>query len=224
MNCIPWFIQYVSRISGFSSKFRIFRLSWKNVNIFLKTKMKCIFGFDQCIWKLLLLSVTIVSIVFLDSFNMSSGFPDSYHYFHYNDMCPKSVPFFNQEISFIWFPWSIGDVQWVFNLECFKYEPILSALNPELLVFQTPKLSIRLVRRWFGTPMRKASRAGITLRDISALRVIFDDSIPHQPYSSVSSLFEVSSFIISGVPEHLKIDLCGVLKPPWHPQTFWDDP
>ena len=54
-------------------KFSHFRFSWKNVNIFLKTKMKCIFGFDQCIWKLLFLSITLVLIAYLNSFNT---FPD----------------------------------------------------------------------------------------------------------------------------------------------------
>ena len=98
--------------------------------------MKIIFGFDRRIWKLLLLSLNFVSIAFLDSFNISSGFPDFHHNFHYYDMCPKSVLFFDWEIFFILFPWSIGDVQWVFNLECFEYETILSALNPELQFFR----------------------------------------------------------------------------------------
>ena len=87
-NYIPWFIQYLFRISGFSSKFCIFRFPWKNVNIILKNQMKIIFGFDQCIWKLLLLSLNVVSIASLNSFNISSGFPDDFHHtFQKYDMC-----------------------------------------------------------------------------------------------------------------------------------------
>ena len=59
-NLLSLFIQYIFLNSRFLSKFRIFKFLWKNVNIFLKPKMKDTFGFDQRIWKIVLLSVTFV--------------------------------------------------------------------------------------------------------------------------------------------------------------------
>ena len=80
-NFMIEFVQYIFWISGFLSKFCIFRFSWKNVNILLKNQMKIIFGFDPCIWKLSLFSLNVVSIAFLYLFNISSGFPDFHHIF-----------------------------------------------------------------------------------------------------------------------------------------------
>ena len=47
---------------------------------------------------------------------------------------------------------SYGDFEWVFNLEGFEYEPILSALNPELHVFAPPS-------HRYSSPKGNAKRA-----------------------------------------------------------------
>ena len=76
--------------SGFTDFHQHFAFSdfhEKNVSMILKNQMRIIFGFDLCIRKLLLMSLNVVSIVYLDSFNISSGFPDFYHNFYYYDMC-----------------------------------------------------------------------------------------------------------------------------------------
>ena len=70
-----------------------FQIFMKKCQHIFENKMKCIFEFDQCIWKLLLLYVTLVSIEYLDSFNILSGFPDFHQNFAFSDYEKMSIYF-----------------------------------------------------------------------------------------------------------------------------------
>ena len=127
---------YMSRGGSIFNFFYFLFIKILHFHIFMKKSQHIFENQNEMHFRIWSMHLKALIVVFKCCFNCIPWFiqyvfriPDFHHNFHYYDMCPK---FFNWEIFFIWFPWSIGDVQWVFNLECFEYEPILLALNPEL--------------------------------------------------------------------------------------------
>ena len=72
------------RIFIIISQFQIFMKKCQHI---FEKQNDMTFEFDQCIWKLVLSSSNVISIVSLDSLNIPSRFLDLHHNFHYYDMC-----------------------------------------------------------------------------------------------------------------------------------------